>query len=103
MQVQVIHKAFEDTPVHIATVDVSDLKNLSRMDQLEYAYRWTQNIMDSWSHPSGVQDKNPRVTVEVPVEKYGHRSTSMGDEMVVEGVAYRVAACGFERKEVDFA
>ena len=69
---------------------------------LEYAYRWTQNIMDSWSHPSGVEDKNDDVEIvgELPVhdgKTYGLRSSMMGDRFYVEdGDAYECAMVGFE-------
>ena len=43
-QVAVIHTAFEDTPRTVALVDAPEG---SVTEQLEYAYRWTQNIMDS--------------------------------------------------------
>ena len=46
-QVAVIHTAFEDKPSTVAFVEVNDAETLT--DKLEFAYRWTQNIMDSWS------------------------------------------------------
>ena len=46
-QVAVIHTAFEETPRTVALVEVDE--NMSLGEKLEYAYRWTQNIMDSWS------------------------------------------------------
>ena len=47
MQVAVIHKAFEDTPRTVAFVDVAD--DMQVEEALEYAYRWTNNVMGSWS------------------------------------------------------
>ena len=103
-QVAVIHTAFEDTPRTVALVDAPEG---SVTEQLEYAYRWTQNIMDSWSMKMP-GDGNDRVTVmaELPVSKrtgqtMGLRSTSMGDHMLVGTTKYRVAAVGFEQLEVD--
>ena len=45
MKIEVIHAAFEDQAETVATVEY-----VGKIDSgLEYAYRWTQNIMDSWS------------------------------------------------------
>ena len=107
-QVAVIHTAFEDTPRTVALVDAPEG---SVTEQLEYAYRWTQNIMDSWSM-KGAADGNDRVTLMQPLhvdeqgKEWGHRSTSMGDHMQAMGKTYEVASVGFEEvesKEVDFA
>ena len=46
-QVAVIHKAFEDKPSTVAFVKVKS--DMTLIEKLEYAYRWTQNIFDSWS------------------------------------------------------
>ena len=60
-QVAVIHTAFEDKPSTVAFVEVpNDAETLT--DKLEFAYRWTQNIMDSWSL-KGPGDSNDKVTV----------------------------------------
>jgi len=96
-QVAVIHTAFEDTPRTVAFVEVGERVGT---EALEYAYRWTQNIMDSWSLKMP-QDGNDDVTVmgELPVvdgETYGLRSTSMGDQMLLGTTKYKVAAVGFE-------
>jgi len=96
-QVAVIHTAFEDTPRTVALVEVGDRTGTSA---LEYAYRWTQNIMDSWSLKMD-QDGNDDVTVvgELPVvdgQTYGLRSTSMGDQMLLGTTKYKVAMVGFE-------
>ena len=92
MQVKVYHTAFEETPVHIATVDTPCAKH---EEACEYAYRWTQNIMDSWSMKMPA-DGNDAVTVEVPVVEYGHRSSAMGDYFEADGELYKCAAVGFE-------
>ena len=96
-QVAVIHTAFEDTPRAVAFVEVG---NRPRVEALEYAYRWTQNIMDSWSLKME-EDGNDDVTVigELPVhdgQTFGLRSTSMGDQMLFEGKKYKVGMVGFE-------
>jgi len=97
-QVAVIHTAFEDTPRTVALVEVGTRTGEAA---LEYAYRWTQNIMDSWSKKMP-QDGNDDVTVMAPLEvhngvEYGLRSTSMGDHMLLGNTKYRVSAVGFEQ------
>ena len=97
-QIAVIHTAFEDTPRTVALVDAPEG---TVTEQLEYAYRWTQNIMDSWSK-NMPGDGNDRVTLMQPLhvdengQEWGHRSTSMGDQMLLGTTKYRVAAVGFE-------
>ena len=92
-QVAVIHTAFEDTPRTVAFVEVGERVGT---EALEYAYRWTQNIMDSWSLKMP-EDGNEDVTVmgEI-VDGMGIRSTSMGDQMLLGTTKYKVAAVGFE-------
>jgi hypothetical protein len=97
----VIHKAFEDTPITVAEVETT----LNTVDEaLEYAYRWTNNVMGSWSRPEKTfsngdknGDYNPAVTTLAPLhDGMGLRSTSMGDEMIVDGKTFKVAMLGFE-------
>ena len=101
-QVAVIHTAFEDKPSTVAFVEIpNDAK--TTIDKLEFAYRWTQNIMDSWSL-KGPGDSNDKVTVvgELPVvdgKTYGLRSTSVGDQMLVGTEKYVVAPMGFTTLE----
>ena len=92
-QVAVIHTAFEDKPSTVAFVDVPEDSTL--IDKLEYAYRWTQNIMDSWSLKEPM-DNNDDVTVmgEI-VDGMGLRSTSVGDQILVGTEKYVVAPMGF--------
>ena len=92
-QVAVIHTAFEDTPSTVAFVDVPEFPTL--IETLEYAYRWTQNIMDSWSLKMPM-DNNDDVTVmgEI-VDGMGLRSTSVGDQILVGTEKYVVAPMGF--------
>jgi hypothetical protein len=95
MKIKVYHSAFEDQAVHIATVTAP---HAVVEEALEYAYRWTQNIMDSWSHPDGVADKCSNVEVVEPLKNgYGHRSTSVGDYCEIDGELWRVAGMGFEK------
>jgi len=102
MQVAVIHTAFEDTPRTVAFVDVpEEISAFGTTDEcLEYAYRWTNNIMGSWSR-NDIEDNgdyNPNVTVMAPLNEggMGLRSTSMGDQMLIGNKKYEVAMCGFE-------
>ena len=101
MNVTVIHKAFEDTPVTVAEVETT---HTDVMEALEYAYRWTNNVMGSWSRPEKTfengetnGDYNPFVTTLAPLHNgMGLRSTSMGDEMICDGKTFKVAMLGFE-------
>ena len=93
-QVAVIHTAFDDTPSTVAFVDVPEFPTL--IETLEYAYRWTQNIMDSWSLKMP-EDGNDAVTVVGDIsDGYGLRSTSVGDQILVGTEKYVVAPFGFE-------
>ena len=92
--VAVIHTAFEDKPSTVALVHTKEGMTLSQ--KLEYAYRWTQNIMDSWSLKLPM-DGNDDVTVmgEI-VDGLGLRSTSVGDQILVGTEKYVVAPFGFK-------
>ena len=93
-QVAVIHTAFEDTPSTVAFVNVPEFPTL--IETLEYAYRWTQNIMDSWSLKMP-EDGNDAVTVVGDIsDGYGLRTTSVGDQILVGTEKYVVAPFGFE-------
>jgi hypothetical protein len=82
------------TPV--ALVDVTDFSNHGINEMLEYAYRYTNNLVGSWSKKIG-EDANDDVTVLIEREDgLGLRSTSMGDRMELNGVEYRVAMVGFK-------
>jgi len=99
MKVTVVHTAFEDAPQIVAEVDASHATKVE--EALEYAYRWTQNIMDSWSLKME-QDGNDRVTVKAPLhvdesgKTWGLRSTSVRDMMHVNGRSFEVANMGFQ-------
>jgi len=103
MKVTVYHKDFEGNGyTRVAVVNVPKEHASIRKAALEYAYRWTQNIADSWSHPAGVVDKNENVEVvgELPVvggKTYGLRSSMMGDRFYLgDGKVYDVAMLGFD-------
>ena len=99
MQVAVIHTAFEESPRTVAFVNIpEDVQSTD--DALEYAYRWTNNVMGSWSR-TDIEDNgdyNPNVTLIASLGKggMGLRSTSMGDQMLIGNKKYTVAAFGFE-------
>jgi hypothetical protein len=96
-QVAVIHTAFEDTPSTVAFVNVPEDMTLGQ--KLEYAYRWTQNIFDSWSLKMP-EDGNDDVTVMGDISSgMGLSSTSVGDQVLVGTEKYVVAPCGFETLE----
>lgn len=91
--VAVIHTAFEDKPSTVALVHTKE--GMSLIEKLEYAYRWTQNIMDSWSLKMP-EDGNDAVTVVGDIsDGYGLRSTSVGDQILVGTEKYVVAPMGF--------
>ena len=97
MKVTVVHTAFEDAPRIVATVEAPHAK----VDEaLEYAYRWTNNVMGSWSRDDLEDngDYNPNVTRVAPLHEdgMGLRSTSMGDMMHVDGRSFEVAMMGFQ-------
>ena len=92
--VAVIHTAFEDTPSTVAFVKTKE--GMTLIEKLEYAYRWTQNIMDSWSLKMPA-DGNDDVTVMGDISSgMGLRSTSVGDQVLVGTEKYVVASMGFE-------
>ena len=110
-QVAVIHSAFEDVPNTVAFVEVGNVDVLGVTEALEYAYHKTNNIMGSWSKGPQIEhegemvdnpDYSEDVTVMAPLyvdengKEWGHRSTSMGDMMVLGNKKYKVAFAGFE-------
>ena len=92
--VAVIHTAFEDKPSTVALVQTKE--DMTLIEKLEYAYRWTQNIMDSWSLKMPM-DGNDDVTVMGDISSgMGLRSTSVGDQILVGTEKYVVAPIGFK-------
>ena len=83
------------TPV--AIVDAYAFNEVN--EALEYAWRYTNNVMGSWSLKIG-EDANDDVEVLVKREDgMGLRSSMMGDRFEVDGVDYRVALAGFKKVE----
>ena len=97
MKVTVVHTAFEDAPQIVAEVNSPHAKV---EEALEYAYRWTNNVMGSWSRDDLEDngDYNPNVTRVAPLHEggMGLRSTSVGDMMHVDGRSFEVARLGFQ-------
>ena len=102
MKVTVVHTAFEDAPQIVAEVNSPHAKV---EEALEYAYRWTNNVMGSWSRKqemfedgSANGDLNDNVVVKAPLLEggMGLRSTSVGDMMHVDGRSFEVARLGFQ-------
>jgi len=78
----------------VAEVNFPDGHNTT--DVLEYAFRWTNNVMGSWSNKIG-EDANDDVTVlDHRADGLGLRSTSMFDRMEVDGKMYEVSMVGFK-------
>ena len=107
MKITVVHKAFEDTPQIVAEVTApADAGSVE--EALEYAYRWTNNVMGSWSikkknfedgEPNGDFNPNVKVMADLHVDEsgkaWGLRSTSVRDMMHVDGRSFEVAGFGF--------
>ena len=105
MKITVVHKAFEDTPQVVAEVEAP---HSVVEEALEYAYRWTNNVMGSWSikkqnfedgEPNGDFNPNVKVVADLHVdesgEAWGLRSTSVRDMMHVDWRSFEVAGFGF--------
>ena len=103
MQLTVIHRAFEDQEIPVAEVEAGGRQGQQALD---YAYALTQNTEGSWSRGELFEDGTPNsdfdpaITVIKPLEVvdghvWGHRSTCMGDIIVMGGVRWVVAGVGF--------
>ena len=95
----VTHRAFENEntksnpPYEAASVEYDTEATL--LENLEFAYRWTQNLQDSWSK-NMEHDGHERVTCLVDLTgRLGLRSTSMGDTVSIGDIMYVVAGVGF--------
>jgi len=109
MKYEVYHNAFGDKDVHIANVNVDD--NVPVMEALEVVFRKTNNIEGSWSKGptfdfKGETFDNSDYSENVEVVKplvvkdgieWGHRSTSVGDYVIVNGTKYNCAMVGWEK------
>jgi len=90
MKAILIHRAFEERPITVATMQASD--SVFEKDVLEKFYTSTQNIHDSWSNPD-VREYDGSSAIDwiasLPKnrktgETLGHRSTSVGDIIIIK-------------------
>lgn len=102
MKVNVWHRNNETkTYMQVAQVDCS---GKTQDEALEYCWRWTNNVLGSWSKKEEESngDLNDRVTVtcELPVNKdgvrMGLRSSMQGDIFETETRDFIVGAIGFK-------
>ena len=105
-----------DVTEEISAVDTTVvMSDMTIMECLEYAYRWTNNVSGSWSikktsfpDPANGDringDYNEDVTVLAPrADGMGLRSTSMFDRMIADGKTYKVDMMGFKEVVVENA
>lgn len=94
MKVTVVHAAFETAPQVMAFVDAPCN---TVVEALEYAFRHTNNTelisWSMWTNPD-VQLVHP-IYVDADGNKWGHRSTSVGDYCSVNDQLWRVGGFGF--------
>tara|TARA_R110001606_G_scaffold48547_1_gene123225 strand:+ start:844 stop:1242 length:399 start_codon:yes stop_codon:yes gene_type:complete len=94
----------------VAEVNIAEMADFANENEcLEYAYRWTNNVMGSWSikktsfpDPANGDringDYNEDVTVLAPrPDGMGQRSTMMGDIIVAIGESDEIGMQGSER------
>ncbi len=95
------HIAFERENEQYDAASIIGDDKASIKENLAFAYRWTQNLQDSWSK-NMKHDGHERVTCLVDLTgRMGLRSTSVGDTitMIHESgfkQVYQVAGVGFE-------
>ena len=110
MKVTVYHREMTNTGFDgpMTRVAVVEAPTDNIMDALEYAFRWTNNVMGSWSR-NDIEDNgdfNENVTRVAPLCEggYGLRSTSVGDIMYVDyknSPCYEVMPMGFRCVSVE--
>ena len=94
----------------VAEVNITEMSDFANENEcLEYAYRWTNNVMGSWSikeqylptrkgEPALNGDYNDDVTVLASrPDGMGQRSTMLGDCMIVIGESDEIGMQGSER------
>ena len=100
MKITVVHVQGEPSPTKTALVETPNALGPDPLNHLEHAFRWTQNTEGSWSMKIGV-DANDNVTnlapfyVDADGKEWGHRSTMVGDLMLVDGQVWAVDGTGF--------
>lgn len=93
----------------VAVVDASKCNSVD--EALEYAYRYTNNVMGSWSIKeeylplrdgrmveNGDYNKDVTVLYTRP-DGMGQRSSMLDDRFVVDGTVYTCSAFGFKQVE----
>lgn len=109
MKYEVYHNAFGDKDIHVANVNIAD--DVPVMEALEVVFRKTNNIEGSWSKGPTFEfkgqtinnsDYSENVEVVKPLlvkdgVEWGHRSTSVGDYVIVNGTKYNCAMVGWEK------
>jgi len=109
MKYEVYHNAFGDKDIHVANVNIAD--DVPVMEALEVVFRKTNNIEGSWSKGPTFEvkgetfdnadySKNVEVVKPLLVKdgvEWGHRSTSVGDYVIVNGTKYNCAMVGWEK------
>jgi len=103
MKITVNHADFDRQTGEVlgyTPVAIVDAYAFNKVEEaLEYAWRYTNNVMGSWSLKIG-EDANDDVTVlQQREDGMGLRSSMMGDRFEVDGVDYRVAIAGFKKVE----
>ena len=109
MKYEVYHNAFGDKDIHVANVEIAGYVPV--MKALEECFRKTNNIEGSWSKGPTINfkgetfdnsDYSENVEVVKPLKvddkgvEWGHRSTSVGDYVIADGVKYICAMTGWE-------
>lgn len=85
--------------VPVAEIEVGDM---DKDAALEFAFRSTNNVIDSWSagerdYTNG--DWHDGINVLEPLKNgMGHRSSMVGDVFGFGTCSYKVAMCGFEKQ-----
>ena len=101
------------TPVAEVAIPVEISAFGTQTECLEYAYRWTNNVMGSWSIKeeyfptrkgkvltfNGDYNENVTVLRQRP-GGMGQRSSMMNDRFIADGVVYKVAVMGFKKVEM---
>lgn len=102
MQILVQHQEFDNNSgevigfTDVAKVDVTDFINHGVNEMLEYAWRYTNNVMGSWSKKIGGDANDDVEVLQEREDGLGLRSSMMGDRMIVSGKTYKVAIAGFK-------
>jgi hypothetical protein len=116
MKVLVQHATFNNETgevlgyTDVALVNANSKESVE--EALEYAYRYTNNVMGSWSIPEQYLplrdggttengDYNPDVTVLCTRPNgMGLRSSMIGDRFIIDDVVYKCDVFGFKELEI---